>query len=38
MLDQPVGVDNAVQGSVWDIAYTGSTSTYHVRLDDGTIF
>ena len=36
-LDQPVGVDNAVQGSVWDIAYTGSTSTYHVRLDDGTI-
>ena len=36
-LDRPVGVDNAVQGAVWDIAYTGSTSTYHVRLDDGSI-
>lgn len=36
-LDRPVGVDNAVQGAVWDIAYTGSTSTYHVRLEDGSI-
>ena len=36
-LDRPVGVDNAVQGAVWDIAYTGSTLTYHVRLEDGSI-
>ncbi|NKC16572.1 MAG: polyamine ABC transporter ATP-binding protein [Gammaproteobacteria bacterium] len=35
--DRPAGADNAVSGHVWDIAYTGSTSTYHVRLDDGTI-
>ncbi|HPQ94132.1 MAG: ABC transporter ATP-binding protein [Thiothrix sp.] len=27
---------NRVQGVVWDIAYSGNTSTYHVRLDDGT--
>jgi putrescine transport system ATP-binding protein len=34
---KPEGVDNCVAGTVWDIAYTGSTSTYHVRLKDGTI-
>ncbi len=34
--EQPTGDVNAVQGIVWDIAYSGDTSTYHVRLDDGT--
>ena len=35
--DKPEGAENLVSGKVWDIAYTGSTSTYHVRLADGTI-
>ena len=26
---------NAVQGTVWDIAYVGDVSVYHVKLDDG---
>lgn len=26
---------NAIRGKVWDIAYSGNTSTYHVKLDDG---
>src|SRR5690606_14985933 len=26
---------NAVQGEVWDIAYLGDVTLYHVRLDDG---
>jgi len=26
---------NAVQGTVWDIAYIGDVSVYHVRLDGG---
>ncbi|MEM7404360.1 MAG: ABC transporter ATP-binding protein [Pseudomonadota bacterium] len=35
--DRPSKAENCVRGTVWDIAYTGATSTYHVRLDDGRI-
>lgn len=28
---------NVVKGKVWDIAYSGNMSTYHVKLDDGSI-
>ncbi|MFI0399960.1 MAG: ABC transporter ATP-binding protein [Thiolinea sp.] len=34
--EPPQGEVNAVQGIVWDIAYSGDTSTYHVRLPDGS--
>ncbi|HEY9081499.1 ABC transporter ATP-binding protein [Magnetovibrio sp.] len=27
--------ENVLQGEVWDIAYLGKLSVYHVRLDDG---
>lgn len=34
--EAPVDVShNAVQGTVWDIAYIGDVSVYHVKLDDG---
>jgi putrescine transport system ATP-binding protein len=28
---------NAVQGEIWDIAYFGDMTVYHVRLDDGQV-
>ena len=28
---------NAVEGEVWDVAYLGDMTVYHVRLDDGRI-
>ena len=28
---------NAVSGEIWDIAYLGDVSIYHVKLDDGTV-
>lgn len=28
---------NAIEGEVWDIAYLGDMTLYHVRLDDGRI-
>ncbi len=34
--EQPDETVNALQGEIWDIAYSGDTSTYHIRLDDGT--
>lgn len=36
--DEPIetGV-NAVAGTVWDIAYIGDVSVYHVKLDDGVM-
>lgn len=35
--EEPVDVTvNAVQGTVWDIAYIGDVSVYHVKLDCGT--
>ncbi|WP_022954209.1 ABC transporter ATP-binding protein [Leucothrix mucor] len=34
---QPTDKDNIVQGEVIDIAYSGDTSTYHVKIADGTI-
>lgn len=29
---------NSIEGKVLDIAYSGSNSTYHVELSDGTVF
>lgn len=34
---QPQDRRNMIQGEVDDIAYSGSTSTYHVRLSNGTL-
>jgi putrescine transport system ATP-binding protein len=35
---KPSGDDlNAIDGEVWDIAYLGDMTIYHVRLDDGRI-
>ncbi len=34
---KPDGDYNMIQGKVWDIAYIGNTSTYHVQLLDGSI-
>ena len=35
--EAPVDVErNAVQGTVWDIAYIGDVSVYHVKLDCGS--
>ena len=28
---------NAAEGEVWDIAYLGDMTVYHVKLDDGRI-
>jgi putrescine transport system ATP-binding protein len=28
---------NSIQGEVWDIAYLGDMTVYHVRLDDGRV-
>jgi putrescine transport system ATP-binding protein len=30
--------ENCVRGTVWDIAYLGDLSVYHVRLDNGQMF
>ena len=29
--------DNAAEGEIWDIAYLGDMTVYHVRLDDGRV-
>jgi len=34
---KPDGDFNMIQGKVWDIAYIGNTSTYHVQLTDGSV-
>jgi putrescine transport system ATP-binding protein len=34
--EKPEGQPNLIQGKVWDIAYIGNTSTYHVHLADGS--
>lgn len=34
--EKPEGQANVIQGKVWDIAYIGNTSTYHVHLADGS--
>lgn len=34
--EKPSQKHNVIQGKVWDIAYVGNTSTYHVHLSDGT--
>ncbi len=36
--DEPTDMPNRVQGIVEDIAYLGNVSTYHVRLNDGSVF
>ena len=37
-LDKPANTGvNAVEGEVWDIAYLGDVSVYHVRLPGGTV-
>jgi len=36
-IEEPIEHHNRVQGKVEDIAYLGSTSTYHVRLSNGTL-
>jgi len=35
--EPPEQQQNLLKGQVWDIAYVGNTSTYHVKLDDGSI-
>ena len=35
--ERPEGALNAVEGTVLDIAYLGSTSTYHVQLAEGPV-
>lgn len=35
--ERPADADNAVQGTVLDIAYLGNLSTYHVKLPGGEI-
>jgi putrescine transport system ATP-binding protein len=35
---KPKGAEfNAVEGEIWDIAYLGDMTIYHIRLDDGFI-
>ncbi|MEH6445501.1 MAG: ABC transporter ATP-binding protein [Oceanospirillaceae bacterium] len=34
--EKPQGQQNLIKGKVWDIAYIGNTSTYHVQLEDGS--
>lgn len=33
----PAGTPNVLQGEIYDIAYLGDMTIYHVRLDDGQI-
>ncbi|MGB1236687.1 MAG: ABC transporter ATP-binding protein [Pseudomonadales bacterium] len=35
--EKPQGERNVLAGKVWDIAYIGNTSTYHVKLEDGSM-
>jgi putrescine transport system ATP-binding protein len=35
--DEPLDAHNYVKGKVLDIAYTGTFSTYHVKLDNGQV-
>lgn len=35
--EKPQDADNILKGVVWDIAYTGNISTYHVKTADGRI-
>jgi putrescine transport system ATP-binding protein len=35
--DKPEGVDNAVQGEVWDIGYLGDMTIVNVKLDSGKV-
>ena len=34
---RPAGAVNAIEGEVYDIAYLGDMTVYHVRLDDGHV-
>ncbi|TIT51590.1 MAG: TOBE domain-containing protein, partial [Mesorhizobium sp.] len=34
---KPAGAVNAIEGEVYDIAYLGDMTVYHVRLDDGHV-
>jgi putrescine transport system ATP-binding protein len=34
---RPEGVVNAMEGEIWDLAYLGDMTVYHVRLDDGQV-
>ncbi|TIL82316.1 MAG: TOBE domain-containing protein, partial [Mesorhizobium sp.] len=34
---RPAGAVNAIEGEVYDIAYLGDMTVYHVRLDDGQV-
>ncbi len=34
---RPEGVANAMEGEVYDLAYLGDMTVYHVRLDDGQL-
>ncbi len=36
-VERPEGADNAVQGTILDIAYLGNISTYHVQLTSGLV-
>ncbi len=36
-VEKPEGADNAVQGTILDIAYLGNISTYHVQLTSGLV-
>ena len=34
---RPEGAANAMEGAVWDLAYLGDMTVYHVKLDDGQV-
>lgn len=34
---RPEGVANAMEGEIWDLAYLGDMTVYHVRLADGQV-
>ena len=34
---RPEGAANAMEGEIWDLAYLGDMTVYHVRLDDGQV-
>jgi putrescine transport system ATP-binding protein len=36
-VDKPEGADNALRGTILDIAYLGNISTYHVQLSSGLV-
>ena len=35
--EKPAGAVNAIQGEVWDLAYLGDMTIFHVKLPSGTI-